>query len=69
MDAAAVLARTLHELVAPEDTPLAFNRSVAVELVYGLALCLISDDPGMRCPLAAQLMSPGACGWVRGVKD
>ncbi|PNW82792.1 hypothetical protein CHLRE_06g294400v5 [Chlamydomonas reinhardtii] len=59
VDASVLLARTLHSLAGSPETPaLEVNRTATRFLVAELAVCLILEDPGMRCPLASLLMSP-----------
>lgn len=67
VDASVLLARTLHSLAGSPETPaLEVNRTATRFLVAELAVCLILEDPGMRCPLASLLMSPGAAApWAR----
>ncbi len=65
VDSSVLLARTLHGLAGGPDTPaLELNRTTVRLLVAELAVCLILDDPGMRCPLASLLMSPGERPWL-----
>ncbi|KAG2450035.1 hypothetical protein HYH02_000139 [Chlamydomonas schloesseri] len=59
VDSSVLLARTLHGLAGSPDTPaLELNRTTVRVLVAELAVCLILDDPGMRCSLASLLMNP-----------
>ncbi|GLC56142.1 hypothetical protein PLESTB_001073200 [Pleodorina starrii] len=59
VDASLLLATTLHSLAAGPDTPpLEPNRTRAALLTAQLGNCLLVDSPGLRCPLATQLMNP-----------
>jgi nicastrin len=69
--AAAVAARALHALAlgpsaaaAAAVPPLALNFTALRESVAALAGCLMTDSPGLRCPLAQALMTAAGGGRV-----
>ena len=58
---AAVVARALHRLAYVDATPppLPLNATVIKATVEALKQCLIAwEGPGLRCPLAAAMMTP-----------
>ncbi|EFJ51228.1 hypothetical protein VOLCADRAFT_103599 [Volvox carteri f. nagariensis] len=64
VDASLLLARTLHSLaigntaastnITTSNTTLFTDRALAINLVY----CLMTQSPGLQCPLASELMTP-----------